>query len=452
MPYIGRAPTASITKLEDADQDTKIQVEESSDEDIIRFDIAGAEDFTMTADTFTAAASSIVALDDGAVGAPALTNTGDLNTGVYFPAADTVGVVTGGTERFRFGSNPIPGGSKNLLINGDFAIFQRGTNITGVVPGSQYHADQWQSRGGYGTLADRYTVSRVAASGDALAAGHYHAMRCETTTAEAAPNINRYSGLANCIEFYNVHQLAWGTASARDITITFWVRSSETGTFGFAAALNNGAAALPTSYTISSANTWEKKTITIAGNTATALSSSAALRFNWLLQLGSSAFSGTQNTWGSKMGYTAIVDIAGTTGRYLELAGVQVEIGDLATDFAFEHTAVTLLKCQRYFERRNWADAADMIGHGASTYTSTSAAAVFFKQEMRTSPTITLTTASTYRFIDQTNSATAASSASAGAISPTTFSLQLSHGSDPTRGAGYITSVSATYFEASAEI
>ena len=118
------------TEIADQDGDTKIQVEEGGDDDdTIRFDIAGAEDFTMTADTFTAAASSIVALDDGAVGAPALTNTGDLNTGVYFPAADTVGVVAGGTEQFRFGSNPIPGGSKNLVQNGAMTVSQRGTGV-----------------------------------------------------------------------------------------------------------------------------------------------------------------------------------------------------------------------------------------------------------------------------------------------------------------------------------
>ena len=355
----------------------------------------------------TYAGTDLTAIADGAVGSPSLANSGDTDTGIYFPAANTVGVVAGGTEQFRFGSNPIPGGSKNLLINGDFAIWQRGTSITGVTPGSEYHADQWQSRGGYGTLADRYTVSKVAASGDALAAGHYNAMRAETTTAEASPNINRYSGLANCIDHPNAMQLAWGTASAKDVTISFWVRSSETGTHGFAAVINAGASALPTSYTISSADTWEKKTITITGNTATALSSSAALRFVWLLQLGSSAYSGTQNTWGSKFGYTAVVDIAGTTSRYLELAGVQVEVGDLATDFAFEHIGTTLRKCQRYFQKVGPTFTASTKTFSVCTAYSTSSAAgaIPLPVTMRTEPTVTISAASDFYLTTDVNNA-----------------------------------------------
>ena len=117
MPYIGRAPTSTATKIEDADQDTKIQVEESSDEDTIRFDIAGAEDFTMTANTFTVLSGStlavasgatiansgtatgfadLTAIADGSVSAPSLANSGDTNTGIYWPGADQLGLTTAG--------------------------------------------------------------------------------------------------------------------------------------------------------------------------------------------------------------------------------------------------------------------------------------------------------------------------------------------------------------------
>ena len=120
MPYIGTPPASELANLDingqkliiDADADTSITADT---DDQIDIEIAGADDFQFTANTFTAAASSVIALDDGAVATPSLTTTGDLNTGVYFPAADTVGVTAGGVEKFRFGSNPLPG--RNLVIN-----------------------------------------------------------------------------------------------------------------------------------------------------------------------------------------------------------------------------------------------------------------------------------------------------------------------------------------------
>jgi hypothetical protein len=176
----------SSTKLLDQDGDTGIQVEEGGDDDdTIRFDVAGAEDFTMTANTFTAAASSIVALDDGAVATPSLTTTGDLNTGVYFPAADTVGVTSGGTEQFRFGSNPIPGGEKNLVQNGSMAVAQR-TTQTGLGASTvQTQVDRFKlfSSG----TAGRVTADQAAAGG---VTGQGSALKIDVTTADSSAKLS----------------------------------------------------------------------------------------------------------------------------------------------------------------------------------------------------------------------------------------------------------------------
>jgi hypothetical protein len=138
----------------DADADTSIT---SDTDDQIDIRIAGADDFRFTANSMNVLSGSTLTIDsgatitnsgtatgfadltaigDGTVGSPSIANSGDTNTGVYFTAADTVGVVAGGVEKFRFGSNPIPGGSKNLIINGQMTVSQRGTSFTGVGTGT----------------------------------------------------------------------------------------------------------------------------------------------------------------------------------------------------------------------------------------------------------------------------------------------------------------------------
>ena len=348
MPYIGRAPTASITKLEDADQDTKIQVEESSDEDIIRFDIAGAEDFTMTANTFTAAASSIVALDDGAVGTPALTNTGDLNTGVYFPAADTVGVVSGGTEQFRFGSNPIPGGSKNLIQNGSMTVNQRGTTTAQGDGGKA--TDRWVMSFFAGTEEARYTLSQDSSA----PVGFSYSYKVDCTTAESAVAAGEALVLQQMIEAQNLQHLAYGNAAAKTCTLSFWVKSPKTGQHGVSIYVPDGSRGIHSTYTIASADTWEYFTWTFAGDTSGTINNDTGIGFNvrFCLYSGSTYDSDTLDTWsGSQfVAGTSQVNTMDNTANNFYLTGVQLEVGSVATDFAHEDYGTTLNKCKRYYQ------------------------------------------------------------------------------------------------------
>ena len=163
----------------DADADTSITADT---DDQIDIRIAGADDFQFTANTFTAAASSVVALDDGAVATPALTNTGDLNTGIYFPAADTVGVTAGGTEQFRFGSNPIPGGSKNLIINWAMTVNQRGISALALDGANQYTVDRWRVQEASSAGVIQVNQSSTVPAG----AGFASSLHVDVTTADSS--------------------------------------------------------------------------------------------------------------------------------------------------------------------------------------------------------------------------------------------------------------------------
>ena len=348
MPYIGRAPTASITKLEDADQDTKIQVEESSDEDIIRFDIAGAEDFTMTANTFTAAASSIVALDDGAVGTPALTNTGDLNTGVYFPAADTVGVVSGGTEQFRFGSNPIPGGSKNLIQNGAMTVNQHGS--VAVSADQTFTLDRFQARLING--AGRFTVTQdtTVPAGE----GFGYSLKVDITTDDSSISASEYYVITHTIEAQNLQHLNFNNAASESLTLTFWARAKKAGLHGGAVYNNDANRSLVFSWT-AVADTWQKVTVPVPAETSAGTinnDTGAGLSIYWGLGAGNYLASDT-DAWvaGAKLQVTSAVNDLDSTSNDFYLTGVQLEIGDVATDFAHEDIGTTFNKCQRYFKR-----------------------------------------------------------------------------------------------------
>ncbi len=191
----------------DADADTSITADT---DDQIDIRIAGADDFQFTANTFTAqsgstiaaqaltattiTATGVVTIPDGSASAPSLTNAGDTNTGIAFNAADTVGIVTGGTEQFRFGSNPIPGGEKNLIQNGAMTVNQRGS--TAVAADSTFGIDRYSNRLIGGGPA-RWTVTQdtTVPSGK----GFGYSMKIDVTTIDGSIDTNDYQGVTHTI-------------------------------------------------------------------------------------------------------------------------------------------------------------------------------------------------------------------------------------------------------------
>lgn len=190
------------------------------------------------------------------------------------------------------------------------------------------------------------------------------------------------------IEGYNISDFEWGTANAKTITISFWVRSSLTGTFGGTIRNSAGDRFYPFSYSISSANTFEYKTVTIAGDTSGTWASDNTSGIEVMFSLGSgSSFSGSAGSWGSTAYYsvTGAQSVVGTNGATFYITGVQLEVGSVATPFEREIYSNTLAKCQRYYQN---------IGNqtltGLQESATTLSVIIPFYSTMRTGPTCTV--------------------------------------------------------------
>ena len=186
------------------------------------------------------------------------------------------------------------------------------------------------------------------------------------------------------IEGFNTSDLAWGTASAQAVTLSFWVRSSLTGTFGGAIRNGGSTRSYPFTYTINSANTWEQKTITIAGDTTGtwATNNTESLRIFFGLGVGSTA-SGTAGSWAnaSFVSATGAVSVVGTNGATFYITGVQLEAGSVATPFERRPYGTELALCQRYFESVRGSIRADVTGGFLGTHCC-------FKVTKRATPTM----------------------------------------------------------------
>jgi hypothetical protein len=200
-----------------------------------------------------------------------------------------------------------------------------------------------------------------------------------------------YFNIAQNIEGFNVADLGWGSANAQSITLSFWVRSSLTGTFG--GALNNSGASrsYPFTYTISAANTWEQKSVTIAGDTSGTWLTDNGVGVTVAFGLGAGTTrSGTAGSWSGSwfQSATGATSVVGTNGATFYITGVQLEKGTQATSFDYRAYGTELALCQRYYYRIK-ADAANrfLSGYGQCFSTTGFLVAAQFPVTMRTRPT-----------------------------------------------------------------
>lgn len=341
---------------------------------------------------------------DGSAGTPAVQGT-DTNTGIYFPDADTVAVSVGGTDAFR----ATPGGNmsitgtmamgssflRNRIINGDMRIDQRnaGASVTPTADGS-YNIDRWQVSL---SQASKFSIQRNA--GGVTPPAGFSNYAGITSLSAYSVGASDYFMFNQVIEGFNTSDFSFGSASAASVTLSFWVRSSLTGTFG--GALQNGSQtrSYAFTYTISSANTWEQKSVTISGDTTgTWLTDNGAgmiVRFG--LGVGSN-FSETAGSWvaAQKFSATGSTSVVGTNGATWYITGVQLEAGTVATPFERRQYGQELALCQRYY--------AAIVG-GDAVGSFWSATAAFLSQKlpatMRTTPTISFPSGPYTNAIDQ---------------------------------------------------
>jgi hypothetical protein len=234
-------------------------------------------------------------------------------------------------------------GFRNRIINGDMRISQRGT--AAVTANAEFPVDRYKIQYSFD--------GAISAQQDSSApTGFVNSTKITVTTADASLGTSQFALFRHFIEGTNVSDLAWGSASAKTVTLSFWVRSSLTGTFG--GSLNNSAnnRSYPFSYTISVADTWEQKFIIIAGETSGTwlTTTGVGIRINWSLGAGTD-FLATAGSWvnSEELGATGQTNVLGTLNATWYITGVQLEVGSVATPFERRPFGMELALCQRYF-------------------------------------------------------------------------------------------------------
>jgi hypothetical protein len=240
-----------------------------------------------------------------------------------------------------------PFGLKNRIINGDMVIDQRNAGASVTPINAQYTLDRWKSSV---TAASKYSVQQNAGS-ITPPTGFSNYLGVTSLSSYSVVSGDAF-GVYQLIEGFNAADLAWGTANARTVTLSFWVRSSLTGTFSGVIQNNANNRSYPFTYTISSANTWEQKTVTIAGDTTgtwVGATNGVAMWVYFNIGVGST-YAGTANTWsGSALyGSTGSTSVVGTNGATFYITGVQLERNTTATPFEWIPYTTELQLCQRY--------------------------------------------------------------------------------------------------------
>jgi hypothetical protein len=305
---------------------------------------------------------------------------------------------------------------RNRIINGAMMIDQRnaGASVTPANNAVTYTIDRWAF---YVNQASKLTTQQSSVAPN----GFTKSLLVTSSSAYSVASGDIFQVFQG-IEGLNVADLGWGTANAQTVTLSFWVRSSLTGTFGGSLKNNNNTRSYPFSYTISAANTFEYKTITVAGDTSGtwATDNAGGIYLTFGLGVGSTS-SGTAGAWvGSNINsVTGATSVVGTNGATFYITGVQLEKGSTATSFDYRPYGTELALCQRYYQVTD-------VFVGIAGNTTTAYMTANFQVYMRAAPSLTAT--GVLRITDGYSSDYNQSSASAviqsGRVSPTGVSFQ----------------------------
>ena len=274
-------------------------------------------------------------------------------------------------------------GFKNRIINGAMVIDQRNAGASVTPTDGAYTLDRWNA--GL-TQASKFSVQQSSVA----PAGFTNSLLVTSLSAYSVASGDLFR-VSQYIEGFNASDLGWGAAGAQSVTLSFWVRSSLTGTFS--GALLNSAVnrSYPFTYTISAANTWEQKSVTIAGDTSgTWLTTNGiGIRVGFSLGAGSS-FSGTAGAWAASTltAATGAVSVVGTNGATWYVTGVQLEKGSTATSFDYRPYGTELQLCQRYYEEQSYQGGNMMLSINQAYSTTATFGSFFYKVKKRAAPTV----------------------------------------------------------------
>jgi hypothetical protein len=290
-------------------------------------------------------------------------------------------------------------GFRNRIINGDMRIAQRGT--AAVTASGNYPVDRF--------IMGNSTDGAFSAQQDSSApAGFVNSVKITTTTADGTLTTDQQLNFRQAIEGTNVSDLAWGTANAKTVTLSFWVRSSLTGTFGGSLKNGDNDRSYPFEYTISAVDTWEYKTVTIPGDTTGTWLTNNGRSITLHFGLGSGPDrSGPANAWAGA-NYTqptSTVSVIGTLNATWYVTGVQLEVGSVATPFERRPFGTELALCQRYYFRDYAGTNGYFAGSGLCASTTVADFTIIFPVTMRASPSALEQsgTAGDYRVVTSAN-------------------------------------------------
>jgi len=276
------------------------------------------------------------------------------------------------------------GGRRNVIINGAMVVDQRNAGAA-VTAHAAYPVDRW-------SISDTVNGTFSAQQVSDTPVGFSSSLKVTITSAQTA-NTGNLAPI-QVIEGYNLADLGWGASGAKTVTMSFWVRSSLTGTFGGSLRNSGSSRSYPFTYTISVADTWENKAITIAGDTSgtwlTTNGIGVSVRFS-LYAVASSLQSA--GTWyaGSATGATGQTQLASTNGATFYITGVQFEKGSTATDFEHGIYGNDLALCQRYYYQTVYGGSDTTLAHGtAASATVAAQCGSTHPVYMRANPTLVI--------------------------------------------------------------
>jgi len=302
------------------------------------------------------------------------------------PSATTAAITLDSTGAMT-GSFPYP--NRNLLYNGAMQVAQRSASVAGITTSGYYTADRWQfPMSALGTWTQ--TIENDAPTGS----GFSKSLKVLCTTADASPTTGDYVIVNQKLEGQDVQRIAKGTASAQQLTLSFWVKSNVMGTFIIEIFDTDNNRHVSAPYTISSSATWQKVAVTIPSDSTGILNNDngGSLEINFWLASGPEYSSGSSLTT-SWISYTANrravgqTNLASSTNNYWQITGVQLETGPVATPFEFKSYAQELRECQRYYQKFAGGQPYSGYGLGMAQSTTLVYTQINHKTTMRTTPT-----------------------------------------------------------------
>jgi hypothetical protein len=272
---------------------------------------------------------------------------------------------------------------KNRIINGAMMIDQRNSGAS-VTPSNSYTLDRWSTNT---SQASKFTVQQVSTA----PVGFINSLKVTSSSAYSVGAGDVFT-IYQAIEGFNILDLAWGTASAKTVTLSFQVYSSLTGTFGGAFTNSAGDRSYPFTYTISSANTWTTISVTVAGDTSGTWLTTNGIGIQVRFGLGAgSTYSSTAGSWqaGNYFSATGATSVVGTSGATFYITGVQLEVGSSATGYEYRVYSTELANCQRYYQ--NQSNAGVTNDNAISNVFGGKQVNYYFPVNMRANPTVVAT-------------------------------------------------------------